>query len=125
MQYRCHDCGELFESPHTSYKHAKGFHPKDNPTHDSEVAAEQDHCQNCQNRRTYDPVAARTADLANATMGPSSSVITDLMAQVETLKAQVEAKKAQDITVAALHEQVKTLAAQLAPAAPPAAPAGS
>src|SRR2546425_241529 len=54
MQYRCNDCGELFESHHTNYKYAKGFHPSDNPKQSAEVAATLDHCLSCQETKTYD-----------------------------------------------------------------------
>lgn len=121
MQFRCHECGELFESTHTNYKFAKGFHPSANPTMDADKARELDHCENCQRSRSYDPVSARTADLANSSLGPSSSVITELMGQVETLKAQVQAKEAQEATIASLKGMVESLSARLAP--PAAAPA--
>jgi len=113
MQYRCHQCGELIESHHTNYKHAKGYHPNDNPKHDVNVARKNDHCANCQALRTYDPVAARKRDLVVAAGGPDSSIISDLQRQIETLTAQAELQKQSKATIADLQEQVASLAESL------------
>lgn len=118
MNFRCHECGETFESHHTNYKYAKGFHPSDNPASTMEKAIETDHCLNCQHLRKYDPVKARQRDLVSAS-GASNPAIGQLTSQVETLKAQL-AQAANDRTVAlSLQEQVKELSAKLSAMAPP------
>jgi len=117
MQYRCHECGELFESSHTSYKFAKGFHPSDNPAASADVAKDFDHCTNCRAIREHDPVAARTRDLAQSG-GPDSGIVSDLQVQVARLTAQVEKAKTDRALAQTLQEQVANLSKQLSTLAP-------
>lgn len=113
MQFRCSDCGELFESHHTNYKHAKGFHPNENPEQSADKAKELDHCQTCQANRSYDPVAARTRDLTYAS-GVSNPALDAMNKQIESLKAQVEAAKQEKAHAADLALQIQTLRNDLA-----------
>lgn len=131
MQFRCIDCGELFESAHTNYKFAKGFHPVENPTASLEKAQELDHCANCQMLRNYDPEAARRQDLASASGTMQSGALEVLNNQIASLKAEVEQAKMERATALDLGTQVAALTKELAtlrtsPAAAPAsAPAGA
>jgi HPt (histidine-containing phosphotransfer) domain-containing protein len=109
MQYRCHDCGELFESSHTNYKFARGFHPDDNPNHSAIVARDFDHCENCRHLRNHDPVAARTRDLAASSGSLHSPALQALNAEVEKLRAQVENSKNERAVAQALHGQITEL----------------
>lgn len=120
MNYRCHECGNLFESSHTNYKFAKGFHPEDNPTHSVDVAREFDHCESCDSLRTHDPVAARTRDLAQSSGAMHSPALAALNQQIESLKAQVEQAKQEHATSIDLAAQVKELSATLATLKPQA-----
>ncbi len=122
MQFRCHDCGELFESHHTNYKYAKGFHPKDNPENSAVVAKELDHCTNCQALRSYDPVEARERDLV-AAAGTDTGFIANLQGQVASLKAQVEAAQQTKSVTQDLQTQVAELTKTLSAMKP--APAGA
>lgn len=129
MQFRCSDCGNLFESHHTNYKYAKGFHPNDNPEASVETAKKFDHCDSCQSLRSYDPVAARTQDLASVSGSAASGALEVLNNQIAALKAQVEQAKAERAAQADLGAQVaeltKTLATLKAPPATAPAQAGA
>lgn len=119
MLFRCHECGGLMESHHTNYKHAKGYHPNDNPTHSAEVAKEFDHCENCKHLREYDPVAARTRDLAASSGALHSPALEALNQEVLRLKALVEANKNERATANVLHDQINELKATLGMAQSP------
>ena len=123
MQYRCHECGELFESHHTNYKYAKGFHPKDNPENSAVVAKELDHCTNCQALRSYDPVWARERDLV-AAAGTDTGFIANLQGQLASLKAQIEASKQERAVAQNLQEQIADLRKTLGVVSP-VTPAGA
>ena len=116
MQYRCNDCGELFESHHTNYKHAKGYHPNDNPKQSAVVAKSNDHCTNCQAMRTYNPVEARKRDLAVAS-GFDNSLITSYQQKIDELTAKIEAQSATNSTLDAMKETISNLEKKLQAAA--------
>lgn len=125
MNYRCHECGELFESHHTNYKHAKGYHPQENPLHSLEEAQKLDHCSNCQLLRNYDPVAARKNDMVMAA-GSGSPRELELTQQIEALHAKVSAMESQKQKEGVLESTLKDLQAKIAAMTPtPPAPAAA
>lgn len=117
MNFRCHECGDTFESHHTNYKYAKGYHPADNPTHSLEVARENDHCTTCQSQRKYDPVEARTRDLA-VSAGSMSPALVTMQATIDSLKAQLEAGKNERATAQSMQAQIEELQRELGIVAP-------
>lgn len=108
MLYRCHECDATFESHHTNYKHAKGYHPSVNPDHKKDVASTEDHCSNCQSLRSYDAVDARKRDMTMAAPNDSPRTL-ELLETVQQLGAQVEALKASKMKEQSLEAMVSDL----------------